>query len=267
MQDRSLKETYFSVLLNKNSQKFVRFQWSGNIYQFLCLCFGLGLAPIFTKLLKVPTALLRRVNIRIIIYLDEMLLMGRTLPEILMARDTLVFLLQHLGFAINLKKSVLHPVKQIEFLVQISNRYRENDFRSFREKIKTCVSTMSGYFQATKNFNLKSHKINWPVIINCPDHFTSLNPVLISSTGANIGSIEKSVLQRSCDAGEFSKGGTPLVDGKLETLQWEENSAMRTPYDYSDRCLNKRLGGMLQGSFDRGEMVKGEKAFSINVLL
>ena len=44
-----------------------------------------------------------------------MLLMGRTLPEILMARDTLVFLLQHLGFLINLKKSVLHLVKQIEF--------------------------------------------------------------------------------------------------------------------------------------------------------
>ena len=59
---------------------------------------------------------MRRVNIRIIIYLDDMLLMERKLPEILMGRDTLIFLLQHLGFVINLKKSVLHPVKQIEFL-------------------------------------------------------------------------------------------------------------------------------------------------------
>ena len=112
-----LKEVYFSVPLNKNSQKFVRFQWSGNLYQFLCLCFGLGPAPgILTKLLKVPIVLLRRVNIRIIIYLDDMLLMGRTLREILMARGTLIFLLQHLGFVVNLKKSVLHPVKQIDFL-------------------------------------------------------------------------------------------------------------------------------------------------------
>ena len=38
------------------------------------------------------------------------------LPKILMARDKLIFLLQHLGFVINLKKSVLHPVKQIELL-------------------------------------------------------------------------------------------------------------------------------------------------------
>ena len=42
--------------------------------------------------------------------------MGRMLPEILMVRDALVFLLQHLGFVIKLEKSVLHPVKQIEFL-------------------------------------------------------------------------------------------------------------------------------------------------------
>ena len=93
----------------------------------------------------------------ILIYLRDMLLMGRTLPEIIMATDTLIFLLQDLSFLINLKKSFLHPVKQIDFL---RNRYRENDLFSFREKIKTCVSTMSGDFQATKNFSLKSRKVN-----------------------------------------------------------------------------------------------------------
>ena len=36
-----LKEAYFSVPLNKNSQKFVWFQWSCNLDEFLCLCFGL----------------------------------------------------------------------------------------------------------------------------------------------------------------------------------------------------------------------------------
>ena len=90
----------------------------------------------------------------------------------------------------------------------VSNRYRENDFCSFRGKIKTCVSTMSGDFQATKSFNFKSHKVSWPVFINCPGHFTSSNPVSISSTGATISSTEKRVLQWSCDTGEFSQGGT-----------------------------------------------------------
>ena len=69
----------------------------------------------FSKLLEVPIALLRQVNIRLVIYLDDILLMGRTLEEILMGRDTLIFLLQHLGFVMNLK-SVLKPAPQIEFL-------------------------------------------------------------------------------------------------------------------------------------------------------
>ena len=74
-----LKEAYFSVPLNKNSQNFVRFQWSGNMYEFPCHCFGIGPVPrIFTKLLKVPIDFLRWVNIRIIIYLGDTLLMGRT---------------------------------------------------------------------------------------------------------------------------------------------------------------------------------------------
>ena len=42
--------------------------------------------------------------------------MGRTLEEILMSRYLLIFLLQHLGFVINLKKPVLKPSQQIEFL-------------------------------------------------------------------------------------------------------------------------------------------------------
>ena len=63
---------------------------------------------------------------------------------------------------------------------------------------------MSGDFDITKNFSLKSHQINWPVFINCPGHFTSFNPVSISSTGANISFTEKRVLQWSYDSGEFS---------------------------------------------------------------
>ena len=102
-----------------NVHPFVRFAWSGNLYEFLCLCFGLGPAPrIFSKLLKVPIALQRWLNICLVIYLDVILLMGRT-EEILMRRDTLIFLLPHLGFVINLKKSVLKPSQQIELGLKI----------------------------------------------------------------------------------------------------------------------------------------------------
>ena len=55
-------------------------------------------------------------QIRVIIYLDNMLLMSQTLEELLMSRDTIIFLPTQLGFVINLKKSVLVPIQQIEIL-------------------------------------------------------------------------------------------------------------------------------------------------------
>ena len=116
-----LKDAYFGIPLDKSSRKYIRFQWEGNLYEFLCLCFGLGPAPlIFTKLLKIPIALLRRINVRII-FLDDMLVMAQTLQEISQAKETLIFLLQNLGFVINLKKSQLTTVKEIDFLGLVIN--------------------------------------------------------------------------------------------------------------------------------------------------
>ena len=112
-----LKDAYFAILLSVKSRKYVRFQWKGLLYEFCCLCFGLSPAPlVFTKLLKVPISLLRKLNVRIIIYLDDMLLMASSLEDLLMARDTLIFILQHLGFLINIKKSYLEPTSTLEFL-------------------------------------------------------------------------------------------------------------------------------------------------------
>ena len=97
-----LKDAYFSVPLDRNHKKFLRF---------------LGPAPrIFTKLLKIFIAILRRIQIRIIIYLDDMLLMNQTTNDLEIARDTLTFPLESLGFVINLQKSALVPLKKIEFL-------------------------------------------------------------------------------------------------------------------------------------------------------
>ena len=59
---------------------------------------------------------LRRLNIRILIFLDDMFLMSQSIESFLVAKDTLIFLPQHLGLVINLKKSVIEPVQTIEYL-------------------------------------------------------------------------------------------------------------------------------------------------------
>ena len=51
----------FCIPLAEELKKFVRFYWEGELYRFLYLCFGLAPAPyVFTKLLKIPIAFLRR---------------------------------------------------------------------------------------------------------------------------------------------------------------------------------------------------------------
>ena len=69
--------------------------------------------------------------------------MGQTIEEILMSRDTLTFVLQSLGFVINLKKSVLQLSPQMEFLGLI--RHLTNDY--FHEKIQKIVKHCQELYQ------------------------------------------------------------------------------------------------------------------------
>ena len=117
-----LKDAYFSIPLNHESRKFVRFKWEGNLYEFVCLTFGIGPAPrIFSRLLKVPISLIRKLKIRIVIYIDDMLVMAATLSEKEIARDTVIQIFQALGFVINFAKSDLTPKQIMEFLGIIVN--------------------------------------------------------------------------------------------------------------------------------------------------
>ena len=59
--------------------------------------------------------------IRTITFLEDLLIFGNTIEEILVARDSVIFLLQHLEFVINFKKCVLEPTQEIQFLGIIVN--------------------------------------------------------------------------------------------------------------------------------------------------
>ena len=64
---------------------------------------------VFTKLMKIPVAVIRRLNGRIIIHLDNILIMTGSREELLIQRVTLIFLVQSLDFVINFKESALDP--------------------------------------------------------------------------------------------------------------------------------------------------------------
>ena len=112
-----LKDAYFHVLINRHFRRFLRFGWKKKLYEFLVLPFGLCLAPfLFTALTKPIVAYLRSRGIRVIFYLDDILVIGGSEEE---CKENLAFvlnLLQSLGFLINWKKSNLIPSQFFRFL-------------------------------------------------------------------------------------------------------------------------------------------------------
>lgn len=87
----------------------MRLYWQGNLHQFICHCFDLSpTLYIFTKHLKVLVAFLRRLGTLIIIYLNYMLIIAKSVEETLVYKDRVVILLmQAVGFVINQEKSVM----------------------------------------------------------------------------------------------------------------------------------------------------------------
>ena len=87
------------------------------MYQYVCLPFGLSSAPrVFTKILKPIVARLRAMGIRLIIYLDDFLIMASSPQEAISHLKVVIELLQFAGFLISWEKSVLSPSQTLEFL-------------------------------------------------------------------------------------------------------------------------------------------------------
>ncbi|KAM4749018.1 stereocilin [Rhinophrynus dorsalis] len=141
-----LKDAYLTVPMAPISQAFLRFLWQGQTWQFTCLPFGLSSAPwCFTKLLKPVIYLLRSQGVRLIIYLDDILLMSQDRLMLHTHVEWTIRLLTDLGFLINWKKSHLNPTRQLEFLGfvvdsdQASLRLPGSKIRTIRKEIRAVL--------------------------------------------------------------------------------------------------------------------------------
>ena len=112
-----LKDAYLTVPIHAPHRKYLQFLWNGTNYQFKILPFGLSTAPrTFTKIMRPVMAKLREQGLRLIIYLDDILLMADSSEKLQYHTHILINLLQDLGFILNTKKCSLEPSQVIEFL-------------------------------------------------------------------------------------------------------------------------------------------------------
>ena len=136
-----LKDAYFSVPMAVETQRFLQFQWNGKTYQFRVLPFGLGPAPrIFTKILKAPIGLLRRLGFRIMIFLDDLILLHQNPQMLSRQKLTALWLLQALGFIINWVKSILDPCQVMDSYLGFIVDSLKMEFRLPEEKITQIIS-------------------------------------------------------------------------------------------------------------------------------
>ena len=212
-----LKDAYFNVPLDRNSRKFIRFQSKGALYKFICLYFGLGPAPrMFTKLLKIPDSLLKKINVRVIIYLDDMMILSPTIPEAHMSRDTIS----------PAKFELYNKYKEINFAPMSENRisgnedrFNQNHFVTDTGKGTKSTQDLSEPSQV-KFYN--SSRIDQgcgsPIIHNTSSG-TCKDFVKISSIRTNCVSKEKNELSVSNNINYQVKNRVNLVDRELEVLQ------------------------------------------------
>ncbi|KAM9954732.1 hypothetical protein ACTFIW_003332 [Dictyostelium discoideum] len=112
-----IKKAYLHVLVDPQYRDLFRFVWKGSHYCWKTMPFGLSTDPrIFTMLLRPVLRMLRDINVSVIAYLDDLLIVGSTKEECLSNLKKTMDLLVKLGFKLNLEKSVLEPTHSITFL-------------------------------------------------------------------------------------------------------------------------------------------------------
>ena len=132
-----ISDFYHHFLLRRKDSKSMRFMWEGKKYECIGMPFGLAPAPrLSTKLLAPAIRHLRRLGIRLSVYIDDIIVLARSIPQSVAHTQQTVNLLHHLGFSVHPEKCKFVPLRSQEFLgTQINSKRMQ--FRVPREKLRS----------------------------------------------------------------------------------------------------------------------------------
>lgn len=248
-----LTDAYFTIPVFKEQSKFLRFRWKNKTFEYTCLPFGLSSSPwVFTKLLRVPVAFLRRLGIRLFIYLDDILVVGSTFQECIASVKKVISTLESLGFLINFKKSVTTPSQCIEYIGLITDSiamsFRLTDkkiadiSRLCKEALKKGKYSLRALAKILGNLNWATYAVRF-----APAHYRHLQALLISASKNNnddldvIVSLDSAALSDLTwwvNEANFSKG-----KGLLSTRPDVYLSSDASRIGWGAVCLDRRTSG------------------------
>ena len=240
------KDAYFTVPVWKNHQKFLRFVRKETMYEFACLPFGLASAPtVFTKLMKPVVGLLLQLGVRLIVYLDDMLIMAQT-------RD---IALQHASTALDKLSEVSPSPFHKDGISRICSKLPHSvpcTPSGQNHESKKGVSDLTGL--ATSNCETTSKITGTPYVYHssCLSRAPPLPPL---AKREKQGFSTFSNLRLHYSPLPSGPRGIGLVEGQPGSMERKSSGFGLPRLSNRDRCLLTRLGGILQRSVHRGSVV------------
>eukprot|EP01113_Clastostelium_recurvatum_P021796 TRINITY_DN2587_c0_g2_i1.p2 TRINITY_DN2587_c0_g2~~TRINITY_DN2587_c0_g2_i1.p2 ORF type:complete len:510 (-),score=73.18 TRINITY_DN2587_c0_g2_i1:1021-2550(-) len=112
-----LKDGFFHLEIPERDRTYFGFQWRGEYYVYNVFGFGCNVTPhTFCKMLRPVIEHLRSLGVRILAYMDDFIILGRTRAECLHSTHLTLEALRHLGWHVKASKSHLEPTQRLEFL-------------------------------------------------------------------------------------------------------------------------------------------------------
>ena len=112
-----LKDAYWHIPIHKRFRNFLSFAAKNRVFRFKVLPFGLNLAPrVFTKMMKPVQKKLQKLGIKVIMYLDDWLIIANTREECAQMVKKTLEVGRSMGLLFNLKKSHLTPTTLLDWL-------------------------------------------------------------------------------------------------------------------------------------------------------
>tara|TARA_R110002050_G_scaffold11623_1_gene39052 strand:+ start:637 stop:1518 length:882 start_codon:yes stop_codon:yes gene_type:complete len=112
-----ISQGFHHIPVQKKHQKYLGFSHRGKTYQYVVLPMGSSSSPfIFNKMLRPVLQHLRALGVRMVLYVDDFLILGQSRQECARHTQLVVSTLEDLGWHLNVEKSNFSPSQRTPFL-------------------------------------------------------------------------------------------------------------------------------------------------------
>jgi ribonuclease HI len=208
-----ISSAYLHVTVEPELQPFLSFHFDGNYYCYTNMPFGLKCAPrVFTLLMrKVVDHLRDKLQARMLIYMDDILILGATSEQTLHLTQEVLQLLISLGWTLSWEKCHLLPSQIVEFLGWEFN-FRALTVRTTRSRRKALLEDLSVFLRTASQRQFLTTKRLAALLGSL--NFLRLQFASASLYTAKLNAMKTHAVRESGWAGRVRL--TPAVSGELK---------------------------------------------------